>query len=89
MNERKKGDLRFGIVSAGEEQKGESSYHYRTAMAPPKIPRHVKGLHLGRRKLPFEGLIQAEWSETQAVCRFVSALKKSGWVLIVFGHVGA
>lgn len=37
----------------GEEQKGESSYHY--------------------RKLPFEGLIQPEWSETQ-VERFIRAM---------------
>ena len=28
-------NLLFGIASVGEEQKGESSYHYRTAMVPP------------------------------------------------------
>ncbi|CAJ1334327.1 unnamed protein product [Effrenium voratum] len=38
---------------AGEEQKGESSYHF--------------------RKLPFEGLIQPEWSESQ-VDRFIRAM---------------
>ncbi|CAE7466953.1 arnA [Symbiodinium natans] len=40
-------------LPAGEEQKGESSYHY--------------------RKLPFDGLIQQEWSDQQ-VERFIRAM---------------
>ncbi|CAE7817094.1 wbkC [Symbiodinium sp. CCMP2592] len=41
-------------LPAGEEQKGESSYHY--------------------RKLPFDGLVQPDWSDQQ-VARFIRAME--------------
>ncbi|CAE7246124.1 arnA, partial [Symbiodinium sp. CCMP2456] len=41
-------------LPAGEEQKGESSYHY--------------------RKLPFNGLVQPDWSDQQ-VARFIRAME--------------
>merc|ERR1719313_2784966 len=47
-------ELFFGAgLPLGEEQKGESSYHF--------------------RKLPFDGLIQPEWSDSQ-VERFIRAM---------------
>ena len=50
----------------GEEQKGESSYHYRPEHQTVCTGIHYSVFASDQRKLPFDGLIQQEWSDQQA-----------------------